>query len=80
MVMMLRRPLPRSPHAPLIPNCSKYWCMLQAAPLGGPCLLIFATLPVAWLVFGLCLCLLVAGSKWALVGRVRPGESFNTHR
>lgn len=52
----------------------------QAAPLGGSYLLIFATLPLGWLVFGLCLCLLVAASKWVLVGRVRPGESFNTHR
>lgn len=79
-------PPPPPPLVPLVPRTdpdphdSKCICMRQAAPLGGPCLLIFATLPVAWLVFGLCLCLLVAGSKWALVGRVRPGESFNTHR
>lgn len=52
----------------------------KAVPLGGVGLLIFVTLPLAWLVFGLCLCLLVVGSKWLLVGRVHPGESFNTHR
>ncbi|CBJ29686.1 non-ribosomal peptide synthetase modules [Ectocarpus siliculosus] len=31
------------------------------------------------MLYGLCLCLLVAASKWLLVGRVRPGETFNTH-
>lgn len=52
----------------------------KAVPLGGVGLLIFVTLPIAWLVFGLCLCLLVVASKWLLVGRVHPGESFTTHR
>ncbi len=43
-------------------------------------MLIFATLPLAWLAFGLSLCLLVAASKWLLIGRIMPGESFTTHR
>ncbi|CAM9898190.1 unnamed protein product, partial [Ectocarpus fasciculatus] len=63
----------------MLPAWVFFWAVGKAAPLGGSCLLIFVTLPLAWMLYGLCLCLLVAASKWILVGRVRPGETFNTH-
>lgn len=66
------------PHKPFPNGASVH--EKQAVHLGGFGTLIFATLPLAWLAFGLSLCLLVAASKWLLIGRIKPGESFTTHR